>query len=187
VDLQSGRVLQEYQVPQPFFGEGITVVNNQILQLTWKHQTAFVYDKASFKVLRSFNYPGEGWGITNDGKQLFMTDGSDQIRVLDPATFRELRRISVKDGTQSIRELNEIEFVKGELYSNIWHSERIARISPADGRVLGWIDLTGILPKAERPDAEAVLNGIAYDAAADRLFVTGKLWPKIFEIRVIPK
>ena len=187
VELTTGRVLQEYQVPPPFFGEGITVVNQQIVQLTWQHQTGFLYDKASFRVLRSFQYPGEGWGIANDGKQIFMTDGTAQIRVWDPASLKETRRITVKDGAQPIPSLNEIESVKGEIFANIWHSDRIARISPADGRVVGWIDLTGLLPAAERRNPEAVLNGIAYDAATDRLFVTGKLWPKLFEIRIVPK
>jgi glutaminyl-peptide cyclotransferase len=187
VELASGRVVQKYDVPQPFFGEGITVLGQQIIELTWQTQTGFVYDKSNFRVLRSFNYPGEGWGLTNDGKQIYMSDGTAQIRVWDPATLKEVRRITVKDGARSITQLNELEWVKGEIFANVWQTDRIARISPADGRVLGWIDLTGILPKSERPDSDAVLNGIAYDAAGDRLFVTGKLWPKIFEIKLVPK
>src|SRR5262249_33043483 len=182
VDLATGRVVQKYDVPQPFFGEGITVLNGQIFEITYTTQTGFVYDKASFDrgPKTNFSYPGEGWGLTNDGKQIYMSDGSSQIRVWDPATLKEVRRITVKDGTQSIAELNELEFVRDEIFANVWHQDRIARISPTDGRVLGWIDLTDILPKAERTNPEAVLNGIAYDAAGDRLFVTGKLWPKIF-------
>jgi len=187
VELTSGRVVQNYDVPQPFFGEGITVLGQQIIELTWQTQTGFIYDKSSFRVLRSFNYPGEGWGLTNDGKQIYMSDGTAQIRVWDPATLKEVRRITVKDGARSITQLNELEWVKGEIFANVWQTDRIARISPADGRVLGWIDLTGILPKSDRPDSDAVLNGIAYDAAGDRLFVTGKLWPKIFEIKLVPK
>jgi glutaminyl-peptide cyclotransferase len=187
VELATGKVLQEYLVPRPFFGEGITVVNQQIVQLTWQHQTGFLYDKASFKLIRNFDYAGEGWGITNDGKQIYMTDGSAQIKIWDPNSLKEVRRITVKDGAKAIDSLNEIESVKGELFANIWHSDRIARISPADGRVVGWIEMSGLLPPAERPDPEAVLNGIAYDAAGDRLFVTGKLWPKVFEIRVVAK
>jgi glutaminyl-peptide cyclotransferase len=187
VDLATGRVLQKYDLPQPYFGEGITVVNQQILELTWHSQSGFIYDKASFRVLRSFNYPGEGWGLPNDGKQIYRSDGSAQIRVWDPATLKEVRRITVKDGATPISELNELEWVKGEVYANVWQTDRIARISPADGKVLGWIDLSGILPKSERTDPDAVLNGIAYDAAGDRLFVTGKLWPKIFEIKLVPK
>ena len=187
VELTSGRVVQKYDVPPPFFGEGITVLGQQIIELTWQTQTGFVYDKSSFRVLRSFNYPGEGWGLANDGKQIYMSDGTAQIRVWDPATLKEVRRITVKAGARSITQLNELEWVKGEIFANVWQTDRIARISPADGRVLGWIDLTGILPKSDRPDSDAVLNGIAYDAAGDRLFVTGKLWPKIFEIKLVPK
>ena len=187
VELATGRVVQEFDVPQPFFGEGITVLNQQILELTWQTQTGFVYDKASLRVLRSFNYTGEGWGITNDGKQLYMSDGTAQIRVWDPNTIKEIRRITVTDGARRITDLNELEFVRGEIYANVWHTDRIARISPADGKVLGWIDLTGILPKGDVSDPEAVLNGIAYDAAGDRLFVTGKLWPKVFEIKLVQK
>jgi glutaminyl-peptide cyclotransferase len=187
LDLDSGRIIQRYDLPQPFFGEGITVLNQQILELTWQSQTGFVYDKSSFQVLRSFDYPGEGWGLTNDGKQIYMSDGSANIRVWDSATLKEIRRITVKDGATPVTQLNELEWVRGEIYANVWQTDRIARISPVDGRVLGWIDLTGILPKSERPDPDAVLNGIAYDAAGDRLFVTGKLWPKIFEIKLVPK
>jgi glutaminyl-peptide cyclotransferase len=189
VDLATGRVIQRYDVPPPFFGEGITVFNKQIIELTYTTQTGFVYDKDNFTrgPVRNFSYPGEGWGLTNDGKQIYMSDGSSEIRVWDPATLKELRRITVKDGSSAVTQLNELEFVRGEIYANIWREDRIARISPADGRVLGWIDLTNLVPKSERPDPDAVLNGIAYDAAGDRLFVTGKLWPTIFEIKVVPK
>ena len=187
VELATGRVLQKFDVPPPFFGEGITVLNQQILELTWQSQTGFVYDKSSLQLLRSFSYAGQGWGMTNDGRQIYMSDGSSEIRVWDPATLKEVRRITVKDGSAPITQLNELEWVRGEIYANVWQTERIARISPADGKVLGWIDLTGILPKTERPDPDAVLNGIAYDAAGDRLFITGKLWPKIFEIKVVAK
>ena len=186
VNPDTGQVLERYDVPQPFFGEGITVLNGKIFELTWQTQTGFIYDKATFKVLASFNYPGEGWGLTNDGKQIYMSDGSSQIRIWDPATLKEVRRITVKDGARDITNLNELEFVKGEIYANVWQTDRIARISPADGKVLGWIDLSGILPKADHPEPDAVLNGIAYDAASDRLFITGKLWPKIFEIKLVP-
>jgi glutaminyl-peptide cyclotransferase len=186
VRLETGEVVQSFAVPQPFFGEGITVLPQQILQLTWQSQTGFVYDKATFRVLKSFTYPGEGWGMTNDGKQVYMTDGTAQIRVWDPVTLKETRRITVTDGGKPVTALNELEFVRGEILANVWQTDRIARISPADGKVLGWIDLSGILPKAERVNSDAVLNGIAYDAANDRLFVTGKLWPKLFEIRLLP-
>ena len=187
VELATGRIIQRYDLPQPFFGEGITVLNQQIIELTYTTQTGFIYDKSALRVLRSFNYPGEGWGLTNDGKQIYMSDGSAEIRVWDPATLKEIRRITVKDGATPVTQLNELERVKGEIYANVWQTDRIARISPVDGKVLGWIDLTGIISKAERPDPDAVLNGIAYDAAGDRLFVTGKLWPKIFEIKLVQK
>lgn len=186
VKLETGQLLQSFDLPQPFFGEGITVLPQQILQLTWQSQTGFVYDKANFRVLKSFSYPGEGWGMTNDGKQIYMSDGTAQIRVWDPMTLKEIRRINVSDAGKPVNELNELEFIRGEIWANVWQTDRIARISPADGRVLGWIDLTGILPKSERTNSDAVLNGIAYDAAADRIFVTGKLWPKLFEIKVVP-
>jgi glutaminyl-peptide cyclotransferase len=186
VELATGRVIQKYDLPQPFFGEGITVFNQQIIELTWTTQTGFIYDK-SLRVLRSFNYPGEGWGLTNDGKQIYMSDGSADIRIWDPASLKEVRRITVKDGATPVTQLNELEWVKGEIYANVWQTDRIVRISPADGKVLGWIDLSGILSRAERPGSDDVLNGIAYDAAGDRLFVTGKDWPKLFEIKLVPK
>ena len=187
VDLGTGRVIQKYDLPQPFFGEGITVLNQQVLELTWQTQTGFVYDKTNLRVLRSFNYPGEGWGLTNDGKQIYMSDGSADIRIWDGATLKEVRRITVKEGGKPVTQLNELEWVRNEIYANVWQTDRILRISPADGRVLGSIDLTGIIAKSERPDPDAVLNGIAYDAAGDRLFVTGKFWPSIFEIKLVPK
>jgi glutamine cyclotransferase len=187
VDLATGRVIQKYDLPQPYFGEGITLLNRQILQLTWQSQSGFIYDKSTFKMLRSFNYPGEGWGLTNDGKQIYMSDGTADIRVWDPATLKEVRRITVKDGSTPVSQLNELEWVRNEIYANVWQTDRIVRISPADGKVVGWIDLSGILARSERPEPDAVLNGIAYDAAGDRLFVTGKLWPKVFEIKLVPK
>jgi glutaminyl-peptide cyclotransferase len=186
VKLETGQVLQSFDLPQPFFGEGITVLPQQILQLTWQSQTGFVYDKTNFRVLKSFTYPGEGWGMTNDGKQIYMSDGTAQIRVWDPTSLKEIRRINVSDSGKPVTELNELEFIRGEIWANVWQTDRIARISPSDGHVAGWIDLTGILPKAERTNSDAVLNGIAYDPAADRVFVTGKLWPKLFEIKVVP-
>ncbi len=145
------------------------------------------YDRFSFRLLRTFPYTGEGWGLTEDGRSLILSDGSATLRFFDPATFREVRRITVKDHGAPVAELNELEYVHGQIYANIWHSDRIARIAPATGKVLGFIDLAGLLPAAQRSDPEAVLNGIAYDSAQDRLFVTGKLWPRIFEIKVVPE
>jgi glutaminyl-peptide cyclotransferase len=157
-----------------------------LFQLTYKTEIGYVYDFASFKQLSTFAYKGEGWSLTNDGSQIYMDDGSAQIRVWDPATLKEKKRITVHDGVRPVPEVNELEWVRGEIYANVWKTDRIARISPADGRVLGWIDLKGILPTADRADVD-VLNGIAYDAQGDRLFVTGKLWPKLFEIKLVPK
>ncbi len=185
VTLKTGVPIQKTgSLPQRFFGEGITVFKGEIFQLTWQAQQGFIYSQDKFELKRTFQYPGEGWGLTNDGKQIYMSDGTPEIRVWDPATLKEIRRIKVHDGSQPIAELNELEWVKGEIYANVWQTDRIARISPVDGKVLGWIDLTGILKDGGSHD---VLNGIAYDAAADRLFVTGKLWPKLYEIKLVRK
>jgi glutamine cyclotransferase len=186
VKLETGEVLQKIAIAPDLFGEGITLLNQQIVQLTWKAQMGFVYEQGSFRRLRTFNYPGEGWGLTNDGAQIYMSDGSSRIRTWDGSTFHEKKRIEVRDGLRPIDELNELEWVRGEIYSNVYQTDKIARVSPADGRVLGWIDLSGILSPADR-DGVDVLNGIAYDSMGDRLFVTGKLWPKLFEIKLVPK
>jgi glutamine cyclotransferase len=185
-DLETGRILRFQEVPDKYFAEGLTDWGNTLIQLTWQSHVAFVYDRATFHFLRSFHYDGEGWGLTHDSKNLILSDGSNTLRFFDPATFHETRRINVSDHGKPIPQLNELEYIHGEIYANIWHSDRIARISPATGQVLGWIDLTGILPASEHSNAEAVLNGIAYDPAHNRLFVTGKLWPKIFEIQIVP-
>lgn len=184
--LETGEILQQIPLGPEFFGEGITVINQRILELTWQSQMGFVYDQATFRKLRTFAYNGEGWGLANDGRTIYMSDGSSQIRCLDPGALTETRRIPVRDGNAPITELNELECVRGEIYANVWHSWKIARISPSNGSVLGWIDLTGIIRSDELTSSEAVLNGIAYDAMGDRLFVTGKLWPKLFEIRIVP-
>jgi glutaminyl-peptide cyclotransferase len=184
VDLETGRILQEQPVPAQYFAEGLAPWGSTLVQLTWQNHVAFVYDRFSFRLLRTLTYPGEGWGLTSDGKQLIFSDGTPDLRFLDPATFRELRRVTVKDHGQPVKDLNELEMVHGEIYANIWYSDRIARISPETGAVLGWIDLAGLLPVNLRSSPEAVLNGIAYDAGHDRLFVTGKLWPRLYEIRV---
>jgi len=185
VRLETGQVLRERRLAGKYFGEGITVFDGRIVQLTWTSQRGFVYDRGSFRALRGFRYPGEGWGLANDGREIYMSDGSSQIRVWDPATLRELRRIDVHDGSDAVDRLNELEWVRGEIYANVWGTDRIVRIAPADGRVLGWVDLSGLLSPAERSHAD-VLNGIAYDAAGGRLFVTGKLWPKLFQIELVP-
>jgi glutamine cyclotransferase len=186
-DLETGRALQTAPVPAKYFAEGLAAWGSTLVQLTWQSHIVFVYNRFSFRLLRTFRYEGEGWGLTEDGRNLILSDGSATLRFFDPQTFREVRRVVVKDQGTPVTQLNELEYVRGEIYSNVWHSDRIARISPATGRVLGWIDLSGLLPAGERSDPEAVLNGIAYDAAHDRLFVTGKLWPRLFEIKVVPK
>jgi glutaminyl-peptide cyclotransferase len=187
VRLETGEVLQRIEVPSEYFGEGITLFNKEIVELTWQSHIGFVYNLTDFRQLRQFSYPGEGWGLANDGRELFMSDGTSEIRVLDPRSFAEKRRFTVHDGTQQIRDLNELEYVEKELYANIWQTNRIARISPQTGEVLGWIDLTGLLSPVYRLADGAVLNGIAYDAGRKRLFVTGKLWPNLFEIQLVPK
>lgn len=186
-DLETGRVLQTAPLADKYFGEGLAAWGSTLIQLTWQAHIAFVYDRFSFRLLRTFHYDGEGWGLTQDGKNLILSDGTANLRFFDPRTFREVRRVVVKDQGTPVTELNELEYVRGEIYANVWHTDRIARISPATGRVLGWIDLTGLLPQDERSDPEAVLNGIAYDSVHNRLFVTGKLWPKLFEIKVVPE
>lgn len=187
VDLETGRILQSQPVDGKYFAEGLTAWGSTLVQLTWESHVAFVYDRFSFRLLRTFSYSGEGWGLTQDGKSLILSDGSDTLRFFDPATFREVRRIAVKDHGKPVHEINELEFIHGKIYANIWHSDRIARIDPASGKVLEWIDLKGLLSADERTSPEAVLNGIAYDSAHDRLYVTGKLWPKLFEIQVVPE
>jgi glutamine cyclotransferase len=182
VDLETGDVVQLYELPEKYFGEGITVYEDRIIQLTWQSREGFVYDKESFELLRKFDYPTEGWGITHDGKQLIMSDGTANLYFLDPETFVETGRIQVSDSNGPVTRLNELEYVKGEIYANIWQTDRIARISPDTGEVLDWIDLEGLLKPEDKEKAVDVLNGIAYDAVGDRLFVTGKLWPKLFEI-----
>ena len=187
VRLQTGEVVQHVDLPAEIFGEGIALVKNEFFELTWQSHTAFVYDADDFHLLRKFSYRGEGWGLTSNGEELFMSDGTSEIRVLDAGTFRERRRIKVHDGATPIEQLNELEFVEGEIYANVWQTDRIARISPKTGTVIAWIDLAGILSPMYQRQADAVLNGIAYDARKKRLFVTGKLWPSMFEIRVVPK
>jgi glutamine cyclotransferase len=184
---ENGEVLQIKALEPPHFGEGISVVGNNLVQLTWQSGLGFVYDRGTFARTRTFSYPGEGWGLTYDGKRLIMSDGSSFLRFLDPATLKEIGRVQVKDGVVPIEQLNELEFVKGEIFANVWQTDRIARISPATGQVTGWIDLRGLLDPRDAAQGVDVLNGIAYDAARDRLFVTGKLWPKLFEIRIVPR
>lgn len=185
VDLFTGEVQQKHDVPAEYFGEGLTDWESNLIQLTWKSHKAFVYDRFSFSLLRTFEYKGEGWGLTHDSTHLIMSDGTAYLRLFDPKSFREIRRIHVVDQTdRSVGNLNELEFIHGEIYANVWQTNEIIRISPQTGKILGSIDLSGIINKNELHDPGAVLNGIAYDPATDRLFVTGKLWPKLFEIKI---
>ena len=185
VSLKTGEILQYHELPPHLFGEGVAIHNNKIIQLTWQSNVGFVYDKDSFKLLRKFNYPTEGWGITFDGEHLVMSDGTANLFFLHPDSFEEQKRIKVRDNNGAVKRLNELEFIEGEIYANVFQTDRIARINPKTGRVVGWIDLTGILATEERGRPVDVLNGIAYDSENNRLFVTGKLWHKLFEIKLI--
>ncbi|MEJ5327913.1 MAG: glutaminyl-peptide cyclotransferase [Candidatus Bathyarchaeia archaeon] len=186
VNLETGTVLQMHSLPSEFFGEGITIFNGKIIQLTWQNHVGFVYDKQTFALIRNFSYPTEGWGITHDGKKLIMSDGTANLYFLDPETFQKIGQVEVHDGNTSVTRLNELEFVKGDVYANVWGEDRIAIINPETGQVKGWIDLAGIYPQANQ-NPNSVLNGIAYDQEADRIFVTGKLWSKLFEIKLIER
>ena len=185
VKLETGEVVQQHAVPEPYFGEGIVNWGPKLLELTWQSQVGFVYKRDTFEQIQTFTYPGEGWGLTQDGKRIIMSDGTPNLRFWNPDTLQEAGRITVHDGPVSVPNLNELEYIKGEIYANVWQTDRIARISPSDGRVTGWIDLEGLLTQEDRAIPVDVLNGIAYDAKRDRLFVTGKLWPKIFEIKLV--
>jgi glutaminyl-peptide cyclotransferase len=187
VELESGKVLQEVQLNPEYFGEGITVLDQRIFELTWQSHRGFVYNRTTFQQTRTFEYPGEGWGLANDERRIFMSDGTSEIRFWNPATLQETGRLKVHDGSEPVGSLNELEYVRGEIYANVWQTDRIARISTTDGHVTGWIDLSGLLSPSELAAGPDVLNGIAWDALHDRLFVTGKLWPKLFEIQLIRK
>jgi glutaminyl-peptide cyclotransferase len=197
VELETGKVVQQQDLDDDSFGEGATLLNGKIYQLTWQEETAYVYDAQTLEPIKQFRYQGDGWGLANDGKNLYMTDSTHVVRVLDPETFQPVRMISVfREDGKPLMQINELEFVKGELWANIWHSEdprilgkpnTIARIDPQTGKLLGWIDLDGISPEDVKRNSENTLNGIAYDAVNDRIFVTGKNWRKLFEIKVKPK
>jgi len=184
VDLTTGKVLRSAALRPWQFGEGIAVIGDRILQLTWKSGQALVRERASFRKLATFNYPGEGWGLAWDGRRLVMSDGSATLVFRDPDSFAELGRVTVTDAGRPVRQLNELEVIDGEIWANVWGSERIARIDPASGRVTAWVDLAGLRPQPAPGQAIDVLNGIAWDAEGKRLFVTGKLWPWLYQIRV---
>jgi glutaminyl-peptide cyclotransferase len=186
LDLATGAPLQRCALPLDFYGEGVTIFGDAIYQLTWQSHVGFVYDKASFTFRRAWSYPTEGWGLTHDDTRLIMSDGTSTLHFLDPETLAETGRIDAYDEHGPVIRLNELEYIRGEIYANVWLTDRIARIDPQSGQVLGWIDLSGLLGPEDRNPPVAELNGIAYDAERDRLFVTGKLWPKLFEIKLRP-
>jgi glutaminyl-peptide cyclotransferase len=187
VELQTGRVLQQIQLPYQYFAEGLVVFGRRLFQLTWLNGKCFVYDLASFRKQTEFSYSGEGWGLTTDDQSLIMSDGTDRIRFLNPDTFELKRSIHVTAEGRPLNRLNELEYIKGEIFANIWQSDFVARIDPATGKVLGLVDFSGLLTPTDRDASTDVFNGIAYDRAGDRIFVTGKYWPKLFEVRLKPK
>jgi glutaminyl-peptide cyclotransferase len=182
---ETGKTIQQLDLPPQYFGEGIVNWGPNIYEWTWQSHICFVYDRFSLRPVKQFTYLGEGWGMTRTTTQIITSDGTATLRFRDPNTFKEIRHIVVKDGAKTIDQLNELEYIKGEIYANIWHQDHIARISPQDGHVIGWIDLSGLLPANRKVNEESVLNGIAYDARHDRIFVTGKQWPTIFEIKIV--
>jgi glutaminyl-peptide cyclotransferase len=186
VDLATGHVLQQHDLPAKYFGEGLTDWQSQLIQLTWRSHLGFVYDTFSFRTLRTFTYPWEGWGFPHDSRHLILSDGTSVLHLLDPTTFKPVGKIQVTADGQPVLNLNELEYIHGEIYANIWETNRIARISPATGKVIAWIDLSGLRPPSVEQNGNAVLNGIAYDSQHDRLYVTGKLWPNLYEIKLIP-
>ncbi len=187
VTLASGKVVRQQNLEEPHFGEGIVILGGTLYQITWQSGKAFTYDWKTFKRTGEFKYDGEGWGLTTDGTSIIMSNGSNVLIYRDPKTFAAMKAVEVKDRGNTVSQLNELEWVKGEIWANVWQKDSIARIDPATGEVKGWIDLTGILPQLDRTGREDVLNGIAYDAATDKIHVTGKLWPKLYEIRLRAK
>jgi glutamine cyclotransferase len=183
VELNTGKIIKIHKLPDEIFGEGITIYEDKIIQLTWKSNIGYVYDKETFELLEVFNYSTDGWGITHNGTNLIISNGSSTLHVLDPRTFEKIGEIEVFDDNGPVSEINELEYVRGEIYANIWKTDRIARFDPKSGQVKGWIELKGLTSDISS-DSDAVLNGIAYDKNQDRLFVTGKLYPKIFEIEI---
>jgi len=184
VELKTGKILKSHRLPPEYFGEGIVIFGNKVIQLTWQSHTGFIYDLQSFRLLGTFSYPTEGWGITCDGKYLIMSNGTATLFFLDPQTYKIMKQTEVRDRGNIVQNINELEYIKGEIYANVWGTSYIVRISPRTGQVLGWVDLRSLYQYVGTGRNIDVLNGIAYDAKNDRLFVTGKYWPNIFEIRL---
>ena len=184
VELETGKVLQKLDVPPQFFAEGLAALDGKLYQLTWQDKRAFVYDLKTFQLVTEFPYPYEGWGLTTDGHQLILSDGTDQIRFINPANFKVVRTIFVRENGLAVANLNELEYIKGEIFANVWQTDDIVRINPDSGEVTGRINFAGLLKPEDRDSTTDVLNGIAYDAVGDRLFITGKCWPKLFEIKL---
>lgn len=184
VELESGRVLQRVRLPDDRFGEGLALLDGRLFQLTWESGVGYVYDVETLALVDSFTYTGEGWGLTTDGESLIMSDGSDTIRFLDPQTFETVRTVAIRDNGAPLKDINELEYIGGVLYANIYRTDWIVRIDPETGNVLNWTNMRGLLSTRERTPYTDVLNGIAYDTANDRLFVTGKLWPTLFHVRL---
>ena len=185
--LGSTTATQHVELSPQLFGEGIIANGSTLLQWTWQSHVGFVFDRTTLKLIRTFRYTGEGWGMTRTARELITSDGTATLRFRNPDTFVETRSIVVHDGPTAIDQINELEYIHGLIYSNVWHSDRVAEISPVDGHVVAWIDFAGLLPAVERLTPESVLNGIAYDKQRDRLFVTGKQWPRLFEVKVVPQ
>ncbi len=186
MDLKTGKVMQQHELDPRYFGEGITILQDHIFQLTYKSNVGFIYDKDSFNLKKTFHYPTQGWGMTTNGDELIMSDGSATLIFLDPKTLQKKRYITVSDDKSEVGFLNELEYVNGEIFANVWKKNLIARISPKTGKVTGWIDLTGINPDPEKLKYPYALNGIAYDKKSGRLLITGKCWPELYEILLVP-
>ncbi|MDY6845679.1 MAG: glutaminyl-peptide cyclotransferase [Chloroflexota bacterium] len=186
VDLETGEVLRKVDLSDEFFAEGLAIYDNQLVQLTWREKVGFVYALEDFSIIRQFTYQTQGWGLTYDDQRLILSDGTDRLYFLDPNTFQVVDSLSITYQGQAIQRLNELEYIRGEIYANIWQTDDIVRINPLTGEVVGWIDLSAILPDDIRTTDTDVLNGIAYDPESDRLFITGKRWPKLYEIRLVP-
>ncbi len=184
VDITSGRVLRKISIAPEYFGEGLTIVGERAFQLTWQNNQCFIYRVSDFKPIDEFYYVGEGWGLTTDGNSLIMSDGTDRIRFLDLESYKTTRVLSVTMEGKPLKSINELEYIKHEIYANIWQTDSVVRIDPSSGRVIGVVDFSGLLKPEDKAPGLDVLNGIAYDADHDRLFVTGKKWPKVFEVRL---